>query len=534
MVIYQAIIINESGITMSSTRQEPISRDVYTDFNGTLATALPIMPLSTDGQAETLNAHNAVIKAARKKIPLCIRNINTGWPLLQASMLYSTGKPNEYMPVLGGGKCHDAFIQALSLISLLAITPGNKSARISGHVDIDKIEDYNTQEFLLENINRLKDGVTFHHKTFQIEIAMVHGAYGVTLEVTFQGDKLPRIRDALMRGAGYYFGQYNIKEEELLTKDNIEQSIDKETTLFYQGQAFVDLLLLLNKHVPHPTDRESEFIELLQHVFKVEEYKEMVSIFYPIAEAEKSAHILAEENEKKAAAAIATTAAATTSKPEKTPLNFNLARLNILQALNLNLGINPDDCMETYATILASLKSKLDSNNDVDINLLHSLDILKKDLLIDIRSQKPKKSNADIMSSPSIKVAKETIKLMIQLQNNSKNGDITFINDYKNSCNKITSSSKTKKIILAVIMAVIGFIVGAVMGVGIGAIAGTMAGLTIGASVGAAMGSGTGAFISGLLLFKPSPIICDIKEVEKNANKLKGLERDAASIAHKR
>ncbi|MBA3536311.1 MAG: hypothetical protein H0T84_06865 [Tatlockia sp.] len=242
---------------------------------------MSITVIEEDEQSTHLDTYNQG-KAAREKIPLVIRNFNSGWPLLQVSLFSPKPdtNPMEYMPVLGGGNCHVVDVAALTLGELLTRIPG-KIVVTTGATELKK-EDINPNKIL-----KFLKGFKIEHSALKIVIQSNSGPYGKMLTVNFpkgtgDGEKL---RNALWNSYAFAFengkcigdfGKY--ENEESYTTQQFQNALNKEMAIFSNGQVFIDLGELLDKHV-----KDDKIKEYLQAIFKVDDFLELKKLNAKVA-----------------------------------------------------------------------------------------------------------------------------------------------------------------------------------------------------------------------------------------------------------
>ncbi|KTD78575.1 hypothetical protein [Legionella waltersii] len=232
------------------------------------------MPLvifcSEEAQATKIETYNQD-KPRLERIPLVPRNLKTGWPLLQVSLLTPTLLDTQkYEQALGGGKCHYFFIAAFNFACLLAQLPGfvNVKGKQDNQIDPKRLKADNAALFL--------DAFNVHFMHLGITIISESGAYGKTLEVTTEPPEAAgALREGLWSAESFAFKSKKVinsiadwKDEPLLSESDINQRLDPEVAVFANGQIFVDLGMFLDRRV-----KNAQFKELLEAIFKVNEFQ---------------------------------------------------------------------------------------------------------------------------------------------------------------------------------------------------------------------------------------------------------------------
>lgn len=214
-------------------------------------------------------------KAVREKIPLVQRNLNSGWPLLQVSLFTPNdvnSKEVEYVPALGGGKCHYVDLAAFTFAELLIRIPG-KIVASSGYGNVLK------EKFNANNIGNFLDGFRFKHNALKITINSTIGPYGKILEISFPVGDSTKLKNVLCDAydfafakGGYVtnFGTY--KQDKAYPSAHIQKMLDNENAIFLNGQIFIDIGRFLDEKV-----KDEEIKEFLQGIFKVNEFLELAN-----------------------------------------------------------------------------------------------------------------------------------------------------------------------------------------------------------------------------------------------------------------
>lgn len=229
-----------------------------------------IIPLPTEQQA-AISETNRTLKSTHR-IPLLLRNENSGWPLLQISLF--SPADDGYTPVLGGGDCMFLSIPAFFFSKLFA------DAYKGGHYSTHQ-HSFTSGTDALYHLRDIKGGYSFEHKRLGIAVKETMGMYKsrmlhFTIGEHSVSDKL---RLALSHNIDRLLGGEDATIQNFsLSRDNTYSLIYKEEqlleackpgeTIFYQGQYFVDLGKLLND-----CGLDGESIEYLQTIFKVVEFK---------------------------------------------------------------------------------------------------------------------------------------------------------------------------------------------------------------------------------------------------------------------
>ena len=236
---------------------------------------MPVRFIEEEKQAEQISSYNEG-KPGYQKIPLVARNLNSGWPLLQVSLLTAVAASSEtkYEPVLGGGKCHYFNTVQFMLASLIAKVPGKVVMTASGMytaaapVSRDKINANNIELFLSE--------FNFSHAC-GISLSSEHGAYGVKSKACLNGSENSELLH-IINDANYFafmsgkrpiadFGTYGTDGAKYTT-DEINDVLNHDVAIFKDGQIFVDLGRLLDNE-----KNGEELKDFFNNLFKVDEFK---------------------------------------------------------------------------------------------------------------------------------------------------------------------------------------------------------------------------------------------------------------------
>ncbi|MCE0724583.1 hypothetical protein [Legionella resiliens] len=233
---------------------------------------MPIQPFSEEEQASILNNYNNT-KSDNNKIPVSLRNYDSGWPLVQVS-LFSPAKdandPIKYEHVLGGGNCHFFHIGAFNFASLLTKIPGNMEI-ITSYPITPKRELVKADNVLL-----FLKSFSVHHKKFGIKISSKSNAYGRNLLVELPIENSAEFRDALADSFSFALKErFSIKaiggyNDSGYTQNQIMEAINPEVAVFINGQIFIDLGMLLEQHV-----KDKEIGELFKLLFKIDAFLEL-------------------------------------------------------------------------------------------------------------------------------------------------------------------------------------------------------------------------------------------------------------------
>lgn len=260
-----------------------------------------ISPVSDTKQSFVLK-YNQETKNFREKIPLVMRNKETGWPLLQISLFTFNVATEKYEPALGGGHCHD-----LSLVNYFFATLFTQTFYYDEN---DKSNDFT---FNLSNL--ITRGKRYHIHTkppfaFQLE-AKSAGAEYIGYSVQLNKQDLPNLSTLLSYISLLVINTKKIKVFDIrsqgvnYTEQEIRENIDQEFCVFYNGQIYIDLgkmlstryRLICSKMVPRligirPFTKEDEALEnnetnsltieddvsqILEQVFQVTKFKELAA-----------------------------------------------------------------------------------------------------------------------------------------------------------------------------------------------------------------------------------------------------------------
>ena len=232
-----------------------------------------VILFSEEEQVDLLENYNRD-KKKHEVIPLMPRNLNTGWPLIQAS-LFSVDPENceQYIPILGGGRCHDLNIGAFNFATLLTKIPGPMDIEINDELSTDKIS---VKKELLrpECIDMFLCGYNALHKTTGISIASHKGMYGpVDLILVPEGnskslgDKLYFLFDFAIASdestESMNFAQYSAQVN--FTSSQIERIVKRDVAILSNGQIYIDLGEFLKT-----SGIDSDAMEYLKVVFGVD------------------------------------------------------------------------------------------------------------------------------------------------------------------------------------------------------------------------------------------------------------------------
>jgi hypothetical protein len=236
---------------------------------------MPVLPISEDTQKKAIEHYNSDKTKTFEKMPLVQRNIHTGWPLLQVSLLSAKQDKDDltikYEHVLGGGKCHFFHIGAFNFAYLLTKIPGpmDITANYGKNVDRNLVKADNVEMFLNE--------FNVHHKRLNINISSKSGAYGKVLEVKIPVGDSSQFRKALdspldfalkPRAGIIAIGQW--EDAPSLSSTQIRSKIKDEVATFSNGQIFIDLGALLMDHV-----KDEEITDFFKALFKVDEFLQL-------------------------------------------------------------------------------------------------------------------------------------------------------------------------------------------------------------------------------------------------------------------
>ena len=215
-----------------------------------------------------VSKYNEKIKRIYDKMPLVLRNQQTGWPLLQVTFFTAIGD-GRYEPVLGGEKCHNFPIAHFCFAMLLAHADGTKSATDYYHNKVTM------NQFSLHNIQALLDGFEFKHNHYDLTITTKKGSYGkeTTLNAISDDALSKTLYDALYSAfekslkAAYKgtISQISGRDDpanpnhEKYSTDTIRSAINPECAIFYNGNIFIDLGLL---------SQDKAYKEYLETIFK--------------------------------------------------------------------------------------------------------------------------------------------------------------------------------------------------------------------------------------------------------------------------
>ncbi|WP_454781967.1 hypothetical protein [Legionella sp. WA2022007384] len=232
---------------------------------------MPIHSFSEEEQAPILSQYNKT-QTDKNKIPQLLRNYNSGWPLLQVSLLSlnDTLEPAKYEHVLGGGTCHFFYIGAFNFASLLTKIPGD--------MDIETPDSTASKRELVkaDNVLLYLKAFSILHKKFNIKITSTSGGYGKTLIVELPIGNAERLRNALIDSLSFALRKPSLIRaiggwnDSGYTQKYIEDAINPEVAIFINGQIFIDLGMLLKQIV-----KDKEVTSLFKHLFKVNEFLEL-------------------------------------------------------------------------------------------------------------------------------------------------------------------------------------------------------------------------------------------------------------------
>lgn len=246
---------------------------------------MPIIPISEDKQKKTLEEYNSTQKKSYEKIPLVQRNIHTGWPLLQVSMLSVVQDVDlsiKYEQALGGGKCHYFYIGAFNFAHLLTKIPGLMNITIGQGKQVER------EQVKADNVGIFLESFRVHHKNIDMKISSHSGPYGKILEAHIpvgndidETTKLSFIfkealehplRFALKPKSGFHtVGTW--KDAPNKTETQIRANINEEVATFSNGQIFIDFGAFLATKV-----KNEQITEYFKSIFKVEKYLELKAI----------------------------------------------------------------------------------------------------------------------------------------------------------------------------------------------------------------------------------------------------------------
>ena len=234
-----------------------------------------IIPFEESEQRAKLQAYNETKHNIPDKIPVVPRNFVSGWPLIQVSLFAADDSQEHltYQPVLGGGTCHFIPIGGFSFAGLLAKIPGS--------VKCEKPYDDETvapEKFTLDNIHTFLQGFKIYHPGTGMGVACESmGSIGKKLYLIAPLGDNRKLLAALEKVFSYAVkknsgiiaieGWYDAKP---LTAEQIQSGINRDIAVFYNGQIFVDLGILLDQKVKDP-----EIREYLASIFKVAEFQQL-------------------------------------------------------------------------------------------------------------------------------------------------------------------------------------------------------------------------------------------------------------------
>jgi len=239
---------------------------------------MPVSFISEEEQTEKLSSHNHG-KPGHKRIPLVPRNLKTGWPLMQVSLLTAAETTGEirYEPVLGGGRCHYFDMGIFMLASLLSKVPGKVQMIAAGmHNDSATVP---REKINADNITAFLSNFNFSH-AIGINLSVFHGPYGLVIEANWNNEANRELHN-IANGAYDFaiapgknisnFGTYR-KNEKTYTTEEITDALNNEIAIFKNGQIFVDLGNLLDSE-----KNGKELKEFFKNIFKVDEF----NVLYP-------------------------------------------------------------------------------------------------------------------------------------------------------------------------------------------------------------------------------------------------------------
>ena len=251
-----------------------------------------VIPVSEEVQQVAVAKYNENKKKTYDKMPLVLRNQETGWPLLQVSFFTSTGD-GRYEPALGGAKCHDFPIPHFCLAMLFAHVDGAKSA-----IDSFRKEKITMNEFGLHNMVKLLYGFEFTHTHYGITIATHSSQLGkeTTLSLgideaaakvlsralhdAFDKSLLPTAKNNIKQFGA--FDNPNNPNYAKYSAATLRAAVNPDCSVFYNGNLFIDLGLLI---------QDKACREFLKQVFKPKEFLSLAvpkqTLTIPKAEEEK-------------------------------------------------------------------------------------------------------------------------------------------------------------------------------------------------------------------------------------------------------
>ena len=232
-----------------------------------------VILFSEEEQVDLLENYNRD-KKKHEVIPLMPRNLNTGWPLIQASLFSVDPDDSEqYIPILGGGRCHDMNIGTFNFATLLAKLPGPMDIEIADELSTDQIS---IKKELLrpECIEMFLSGYSAHHKTTGITITSYKGMYGPEVNIVVPegnskslGDKLGFLFQFAIRSDdstdSMNFAEYSTSIN--FTSSHIQSVVKRDVAIFSNGQIYIDLGEFLKT-----SGIDSEAMEYLNAVFGVD------------------------------------------------------------------------------------------------------------------------------------------------------------------------------------------------------------------------------------------------------------------------
>lgn len=243
---------------------------------------MPVVICDEDSQEKALNLFNQNKKAS-ERIPLLIRNLKSGWPLLQVS-LFTPTNTNLFTHALGGEKCHFFFVGAFNFGVLLTKIPG--LIKFNGE-EVPKKDVY--KEINIGRVSSFLDSFKIEHASLNISVSSTTGTYGKSIKITAPFKKKQLLESALSKPLEfalkpkeklYAIGTYTDHE---YTKEDIEEKLDPDVAIFYEGQVFIDLGCFLEQTV------NQEIKDFFHNAFKVDKF---LALHVPSVEMKSSGCII--------------------------------------------------------------------------------------------------------------------------------------------------------------------------------------------------------------------------------------------------
>ena len=233
---------------------------------------MPVVP-TTPEVLKALANYNQSQNAANL-IPWTLRNLSTGWPLLQVTLysVQTTTPETLYEAALGGGDCHFFYMSGLSFANLVA--------QISGKTALSSPRASNLDKSLLqaENVFLFLDGFLFRHEKLSFSMNFSSGTHGKNLTIKLLDYDTDDLQTAIKQAFNFskksssQLKAFDKRYEELqYTERQIQKEINQEVATLINGQVYVDLLSLLSQYV-----KNTSIIDFFKRVFKVEEFQDFI------------------------------------------------------------------------------------------------------------------------------------------------------------------------------------------------------------------------------------------------------------------